>query len=351
LSPGQARTVLVIFALGLAFFVAVALGSQRDWNGESHAGPNDIDLYRAVVERVHAGERYHDANFAERIARGYPTQSVFNCRMPVPFWVLGYLPHHGLGKLLAVLLALVAAGVLFRALLADDAQHPGVAFLGLLLLSGPLMLCALGEIYLMPVLWSGLLIALSLGLYGLNRPYLAVAAGVLALLVRELALPYCALCALMAWRQPRPREVLLWGAGVALWLAFFAWHWHEVMQRIPPEATAHAGGWVQWGGAGFVLSAVRMNAYLLVSPPWVAALFLAVVLLGLAGWSSPWGTRVGLTVSLYVAAFAVVGLPVNAYWGLMIAPLLALGAARWPAAIAACWRRAMSVGRSSVAAG
>jgi len=340
LSPGYARAVLLAFALFAAFCLAVALGSRHDWNGEAHVGPSDIDLYRAVVARVHAGQAYHDANFAERIARGYPTRSVFNCRMPLPFWLLAQLPDPAWGKWLIVLLALVSAGVLFRAILGDDAGHPGRAFGCLLLVSGPLMLCGLGEIYLMPVLWSGVLIALSLGLYGLDRPYAAAAAGVAALLVRELALPYCLLAAVLAWRERRPRELILWTVGLAAWLAFFAWHYQEVLRRIPPDATAHAEGWVRFGGAAFVLSTVRMNAFLLVSPPWVAAIYLAVAMFGLAGWSSRLGTRVGLTVSLYVAGFAVVGLPVNAYWGLMIAPLVALGAARSVVAIRECGQRA-----------
>jgi hypothetical protein len=338
-SPAQARTVLGAFALLAAFFVAVALLAKRDWNGESHTGQGDMALFRAIVARVHAGEFYYDADFAERTARGYPLASVFNSRMPLSLWLLAVVPDHRLGKGLMVLLALAAAGTLFRAMLRDEPEHPGRAFGGLLLLTGPLLLCGLGDIYFMPVLWAGVLIALSVGLYGLERPVTAAAAGVAALLMRELAMPYVVLCAAWAWRERRPRELLVWGVGLAAWLAFFAWHCHEVVCRIPPGARAHAAGWVQWGGAAFVISTVRMNVYLLVSAPWVAALYFAAAMLGLASWNSRFGTRVGLTVSLYVAGMAVVGLPVNAYWGLVTAPLVALGAARAPVALAECWQR------------
>jgi hypothetical protein len=339
LSAAQARATLVAFALLAVFCLGVALLADRDWNGTSHTGQGDMALFRAIVERVHAGESYYDADFAERAARGYPLGSVFNSRMPLPLWLLASLPDHRWGKGLVVLLALAAAGTLFRGMLRDEPEHPGRAFGGLLLLSGPLLLCGLGDIYFMPVLWAGVLLALSVGLYGLDRPRAAAVAGVAALLVRELALPSVVLCVAWAWHERRLRELFVWGVGLAVWLALFVWHYQEVSGRIPLGARGHVSGWVQLGGAAFVLSTVRMNAYLLVTGPWVAALYFAVAMFGLAGWNSRLGTRVGLTVALYVAAMAIVGQPVNAYWGLVTAPLVALGAARGPVALAECWQR------------
>jgi hypothetical protein len=75
-----------------------------------------------------------------------------------------------------------------------------------------------------------------------------------------------------------------------------------------------------------------MNAWLLLLPQWVTALYLAAALLGFACWSTPAGQRVGLTVAIYLIAFSIVGQPINQYWGSMIAPLLCLGAARFPVA-------------------
>ncbi len=339
LSAAQARAALVAFALLAVFCLTVALVADRDWNGTSHTGQGDMALFRAIVERVHAGEGYYEADFAERATRGYPLGSVFNSRMPLPLWLLAVLPDHRWGKGLVVLLALAAAGTLFRAMLREEPEHPGRAFGGLLLLSGPLLLCGLGDVYFMPVLWSGVLIALSVGLYGLDRPLAAAVAGVAALLVRELAMPYVVLCVALAGRERRPRELLVWTVGLAIWLAFFVSHYQEVLDRIPLGARGHVGGWIQAGGAAFVISTVRMNIYLLVTAPWVGALYFAAAMFGLAGWNSRLGTRVGLTVALYVAGMAVVGQPVNAYWGLVTAPLLALGAARWPVAWTECWQR------------
>ena len=52
--------------------------------------------------------------------------------------------------------------------------------------------------------------------------------GLAAVFFRDLALPYCVLCAAIAWRQGRRRELALWTLGLAAWLAFFAWHWWQI---------------------------------------------------------------------------------------------------------------------------
>jgi len=69
-------------------------------------------------------------------------------------------------------------------------------------------------------------------------------------------------------------------------------------------------------------------------PFWVAALYLPLAVLGLAGWPNPVAVRVMATVGAYLLAFSVVGAPaMNFYWGAMYTPLLALGAT-W--AVPAC---------------
>jgi hypothetical protein len=110
-----------------------------------------------------------------------------------------------------------------------------------------------------------------------------------------------------------------------------------------PNEVAHANGWLCLGGAPFVLAITQMNAYLLLLPQWVTALYLVAAMIGFASWNSPIGERMGLTAAAYLATFAFVGQPFNQYWGCMLAPMLCLGAARAPAALvdllsAAGWR-------------
>ena len=89
---------------------------------------------------------------------------------------------------------------------------------------------------------------------------------------------------------------------------------------MAPDAVAHRHGWVQFGGVAFVQATMQMNACLLMLPQWATTLYFVAAMFGLAGWSSPLGRRVGLTVCLFIVAFSIVGQDFNRYWGLLIAP-------------------------------
>ena len=132
--------------------------------------------------------------------------------------------------------------------------------------------------------------------------------------------------------------------GLAAWLAFFGWHWWQVHELMAAGARAHRESWIQFGSAGFVISIAQMNAYLLLLPQWVTAIYLVAALVGFAGWSTPLGTRIGLAACLYLMAFAVVGQSFNQYWGALVAPLLCFGVARLPASIGDLCRAATAHG-------
>ena len=249
-------------------------------------------------------------------------------------WLIGKLPHPLWGK---ALLGLLALGLLLAAFEASSRWQSNI-FRGplplVLLMCGPLLPCLLGDLYVMPVLWAGMLIGLSVCAYGLDRPYLGAIAGVAAVFFRELALPYCLLgVALAAW-QRRRGELLVWLAGLAGWACFFALHWLQVKQLIGPHAVAHREGWVQFGGLAFVQATMQMNACLLLLPQWVSAIYFAAAMLGLAGWQSPLGLRTTLTVCLFAVAFSIVGHDFNRYWGLLVSPLACFGVVRFPASLA-----------------
>jgi hypothetical protein len=76
-----------------------------------------------------------------------------------------------------------------------------------------------------------------------------------------------------------------------------------------------------------------MNTLVWLLPSWGSAIYLVLGLLGLAGWRGPTGALIALTCFGYVAAFSIVGLMVNYYWGAMYAPLLAFGVASAPGAL------------------
>ncbi len=206
-----------------------------------------------------------------------------------------------------------------------------------LLMFGALMPCYLDEVYVMPVLWAGVLIGLSVCAYGLGSWRWGCAAGLAALFLRDLSAGYCLLCVVLALWERRWREVAVWALGLLAYTGFFAIHAAQVHALQGAHEVAHEGSWFQFGGAGFVLSTAQMNAYLLIAPQWLTALFFVASLMGLAAWNSPTGRRVGLTACGYIAGFAVIGHPFNQYWGSLIAPLLCFGVAWFPRAAQRLW--------------
>lgn len=339
LSPRVARGVLLgLFALILLSVVVSLSPLAQGFTDQPNRGPGDVALYQAEVDRVRAGESYYAVTSEELRARGYPTKSVFNWRTPLPMWLLGVLPDPLLGRVLLGSLAVVALlmGFVFSA--REGGTGPGL--LTALLLVGALLPCWLAGLDVMPMLWAGALIAISVSALGVGRTKLGVASGIAALFMRDLAGPYCAFGWCYALWQRRWKEAALWSAGLAAYAAFFAWHIAQVAAFQTPDDIAHENGWLRFGGLAFLVSITQMNGFLLNLPQWVSAIYLPLALLGLASWSGDAGRRAALATLVFVVLFAAVGQPINQYWGSLIAPLLCLGAARAPWAVRDLWQAA-----------
>ena len=195
-------------------------------------------------------------------------------------------------------------------------------------------------------LWAGVLILLSILAYGGKRPAWGAAAGFAALLIRELAAPYCMLCFVLAVKHRRRREVGFWLVAAALYALSYLAHIAQVLPRIAPDAHAHAGGWLCFGGAPFVISTAQMNGFLLLLPQSVTAVFLAC-----AWWVSRDGVRLGVSGP---------GSPPAFIWRCSRrsgSPSISIGArsrprcSPWapcmsPAAVSTLWRRESRSGRS-----
>jgi len=341
LTPFQARAVLAALLLTTALFVGITLSPlARGQVGKPLVGAGDLALYRAEIDRIRTGEGYYQAAAEELSSRGYPTRSVFNWRTPLPTWLIGHLPDPMFGKVLLCLLAAALILLSFEALSREEGSALARPAACVALLSGPLMFCLLDGLYVSPCLWCGVFLALSICAYGIHRPGWAVAAGLAAVFLRELALPYCVFAAAHACWRRQWKELAAWGMGLLAWLVFFGLHWLQVAALIHPDARAHEQGWMQFGGAAFVIATAQMNGYLLLLPQWVTALYFMAAMLGFAGWHTPLGQRAGLTVALFVTAFGFVGQEFNQYWGTLIAPLLCFGVVRFPASLADLWRAA-----------
>ena len=59
-----------------------------------------------------------------------------------------------------------------------------------------------------------------------------------------------------------------------------------------------------------------MNAFLLLLPQWVTAIFFPLAMLGFASWNTPIGRRAAFSASAFVILFAFVGQPFNPDRGL-----------------------------------
>jgi len=322
LHPRWTLAVIAGFT-GLLLFVAMS----RPIGTPHRGGEGDVGLYQAIVERVRGGENYYSILAEELPARGYPTTSIFNWRTPLPMWLIGVLPlgvAKGLLTATALCVVLLTYGVMQR--------EAGMltALLAVFLLIGALIPCLLGNLYVMPVVWSGTLIALSIVGYGTNRTWLGVSAGLAALFLRDLAAGYVLISLALAIWNKRWRELGFWCGGLAGYALFFAVHTSMVLSLVRPDAVAHEGGWVRFGGAAFLIGICQMNCFLLVRPIWLSALYLVAVLFGALGWKSSFGRRTTLVVTGYLVAFAVVGQAFNQYWGSLLAPLFCLTAARFP---------------------
>ncbi len=330
---------LILAATGAAVIAGLAVSRTPGEMKPPEEGRSDWHFYQQVVNRVRAGESYYDA-----LPRVFPEFrftpfSVFNFRTPVYAWLIGGLPSEEWARALLAGLALLTLGLGFRALRCELGGLRAAA--GAFLLLGGLGWCFLGMGIYAQELWAGTLITMSISLYVLGRWPLAVLAGLTALFFRELTLPYCILALAFAVWQKRPAEVIAWVGGLALYAVFLTWHLARVTPLLPPSPKGSSLDWVAFGGLPFLLATARMNFFLLVFLPGLAtAFFLPLAVLGLAGWRGEMGTRVGLTVAAYLAAFGVIGQPFNLYWGFLYAPLLGLGLLWMPAALRDLWRTA-----------
>lgn len=332
----QARAILALLAVYALFCVGLTLSPKKiDNRYHNRPGEGDLALYRAEAKRIRAGEGYYSAIATELRERGYPTRSVLNWRTPLPVWLIGKLPP-GVAQWLLCGAAIVVLALSVPVIEREDGSY--ALLIGIPLLFGALAAAMFDELYVLSELWAGVFIALSLVSYGAERRGLGFVAGIAAQFLRELSAVYSAVALGMALYERRWREATAWFAGLALYAGFWAYHWQTVRGLIRPDDLAHAQGWLQLGGTAFIVSTAHMNSLLLLLPQWVVAIYFALAMLGFASWSTPAGVRFALTMTLFVAAFGVVGQYFNQYWGAIYAPLLCYGAARAPLALRDLWR-------------
>jgi hypothetical protein len=303
---------VLVLILGLATTRAITPSSVPT---SGSAGGSDAALFRGVVDAMRAGSGYYDAMNETLRRMRYPTASVFNWRTPMLYRFLTTFSTWEQTRVLLVLLSTaacigaVAVGITssIPAFVTIAISAPGVV----------LMMSAPGAVG-MAESWAGCLIALSICAYRFDRYFVGVLLGATALFVRELTVPFVAICGLIALRKRRWAEVIAWTA-IAVAYGLYYWnHWeHVAAQQLPGDIT-HARSWIAWGGVGFLLSAVNWQAILVLTPWFLTVLTLALITAGILSPAAPGLLR--LTAATYSLLFLIVGQNFNEYWGLLVWP-------------------------------
>ncbi len=356
----------------------------------------DLALYAEVINEVRTGRNYYDVAREKIPQYGFPIASPLNWRLPTYAWLLSRLPNKcwiqaallllGVGGMWLTFVAQRALAVGWDKAAKQPTAHrilpekrwvgtrPEASLTHPTVIAGATTFLMFGVVrwtfdglaYLAQEPWAAVLIVISLGAGALARRgreslavennsemenglppktpdpvwvVVSIAAGIAALLFRELALPYCLAAGGMAAWKRRWGEAVTWGLGITMFFGLFAWHVVQVKAQSAGMDVGTGGGglaqWLRFGGLDFVLLTTRMNSLLFGAPAWLLWLYVLVALLGLGRGRDETSQVACGAALLYILAFAIVGRPENFYWGLLPAPLLVWGVARGVEAIGA----------------
>jgi hypothetical protein len=333
-----AQIALLLLAIAIAAGLPLGAGPTPT-RSAGVAGMHDVDFYQAVVVRVRRGEPYDLVAVTEQRARNYPVRPFLSVRPPLLATALSWAPSLAPAAIVLRLLALATvAAWAFRL----HRARPGPRWMGwtVFCVAAGVAAAMTGEAAsLFHEAWAGVLIALSLALRTEKRFAAAVFLGLVAALVRELAMPYLLVMAIFAVTERRRWEAAAFAAALATVLVALTFH----AEAVQPLVTAHdpvSPSWLAFGGWRFDLAVSNWTAIGPMLGTWSAALFLPLALLGAASWKDRAGLRLLALLGGYMLGFLFIGRPDNNYWGLLIAPLLGVGLALAPAALRDLWVQA-----------
>jgi len=310
--------------------VAVRTTITNEALSEIRAKDKDLLLYKAIAERVGAGDNYYEAATEEQRTRNYPVRPGLAVRLPTLALLTGWLGNGGMIAL-GVALALGVFVAWWRRFGTEPGASGHRAIPMLLLVIGTGLALKPQYLYQHEV-WAGLLLALSFGLHRPGKWLGAWLAAALALAIREHALPFVLLAgALAAWRRDW-REALAWAALVGLFAAGVALHLAEVSQYVLPSDRP-SPPWLVFRGLEGWTSNIVGSSILWRLPPELAAVVALLPLIGWAGWRSSAGLFGTLLHAGYGAFFMLAGRENNFYWALIVIPTWFVGLAFMPRAL------------------
>lgn len=297
----------------------------------------DLLLYNSIIARVARGEDYYPVAAQEQRNQGYPLRPFVTFRLPTLAVFSAALGVPMMRAMLWMLMACVAMAWWIRLKHAFDVPKRRVS--GTLLVVSGLTLAGRPELVVAHEIWAGALIALSLGVHRVDRWWPSLALALMAVVIRELAVPFLMLMAALALFGRRWRECAGWILAILLFAAVMLLHARHVAAVVLPTDPA-SPGWASFGGWPFFVSAMRMTSALRALPDWLGNLIVPLSLLGWASWRSFTGMAGALLLGGYAVMLMLFGRTQNFYWGLLVSPLLLLGLAFLPRALPDLFRSA-----------
>lgn len=296
---------------------------------------DDLALYDRIIARIASGENYYTAAIAEQRAGDYPVRPGLAVRLPTLALI-----HAAIGEDVLQAVAILLLGATAWTWWRRFTEEPGGAryriyAAALVVLGGS---TGLNRYYfVLQEIWTGMLIALSLGLHRPGRYGWALAVAALALALREHALPYVVLMGAMAlWRRDW-REGAAWAVLTAIFAIGLVLHLQTVAALVTP-VDPQGPVWLVMDGMRGWLSKIVLASNLRFLPHWIAGPVAVAMVFGWSGWRSPAGTTATFLLLGYAFAFMLAGRANNFYWGAVIAPMMFLGLAWVPMATASLIR-------------
>lgn len=287
----------------------------------------DVMLYESIVSGVRAGGNYYVVA-ADALRRGnYPLKPFVTFRLPTLALVQASIPR----PVTIGLLYILAAGVMLAwfVRLRPVFARPPPLVIAMVLLAGGMAAFVQYELIYFHEVWAGLLIALSLALRHPGRWAGAIAVGMIAMLIRETAVLYIGIMAVMAFAGGHRREAFGWAGAIMVFAVVVALHAQAVGQVVRPLDPV-SPGWSGMLGFGFFVKTMTISTALGVAPPWLASLLVGLALFGWAAWDDAVALRALALFCAYAALLSIFGRVDTFYWGLMIAPTILIGLAFAP---------------------
>ncbi|MEO6248947.1 MAG: hypothetical protein ABIO85_10285 [Sphingomicrobium sp.] len=285
-------------------------------------------LYSAIIADMRDGGGYYESAAIELRRGHYPLRPFITFRLPTLAWLSTELGK----RALSIAQWLLAIGVLIL-------WRRQLKFMPLGVTGAALILTLLGlsglvepSVGLFAESWAAMLLAAAIAIDRPGTRLLALAAGLAALLFRELALPAILSFGLVAGLQRRWREAAGWGLVITMFLIAVFFHARAVAAVVMATDLA-SPGWSSFAGPGFAISCMVLATPLSLMPAKLGAAALAMSLFGWLSLDELWAIAALMVLTITLAMLAIMARPDTYYWALMAAPLSLTGLAFVPAAL------------------